>query len=211
MSNSPHLAIIECDSNRLHREGLALAPLLASWATLSGISHAVLTTNSLSELRASVRAAGTFDAAVIIAHGNDDGIAVGRDRLLDAPALARLLGPTGVERLAFVSCQFGRLSNATKLFDGIDSLDEVFASPVNVTKRQALIVAALLAALVDREIATDTVGVIRGIGALVTGGVLLRWERDSIEDTDEAILKDVVVSELAKPALDAIRRFFTGR
>ena len=208
------LLIVECDTAKLRAQGLSCADRVAAAARLLGTVPCVIKSTSTADLLESLRTATTdnvFGAVVLIGHGTEEGIVLAADRaLVRWRELTGWLEAVSPERLAIICCKAGRTLAAHTLFAGLEELEEVYASPLNMNMLQSRAIDFLLPALLDPELDERFIRALQVGKAVFAGGFLFRWTRDAFEEGDEfsdvvaTILEDTLVPA-AKELLDAWR------
>lgn len=207
------LLIIEGDSAKLAAQGLSCADRLARGARLLGAEPVVIKARSTADLldglgRATADA--VFDAVVLIGHGNEDGIVLAPDReLVSCGELAVWLEEVAPERVAFICCKAGRTVAAHTLFDGLEDLSEVYASPLNMNMLQSTAIDFLLPALLNPELDETFIRAVQFGKALLAKGFLFRWTREGFEEGDDisdmlATAFETALVPVAKDLLDRL-------
>lgn len=207
------LLIIEGDTAKLTAQGLSCADRVAAVARLLGHEPVVVKATTVVDLVHQLGQAtenAVYDAVVVIGHGNEDGVCLASDLdLVEWGGLVEWLEPVCPQRLAFISCKAGRTLAARALFDGLDDLEEVFASPLNVSLLQSAAIDFLLPALLDPELDEDFIRFVQWGKALLARGFVFRWTREDHEESDD--LSDIIATVVedafmptAKEILDSI-------
>jgi hypothetical protein len=155
---------MECDSPTLKSQGLSMANEIGTTleACLPVIPHKVLlaasTDDLLHEFAACSTEHRTFKTILVIAHSNQQGLHLTGDRE--------------------VTCQAGRPWPVKLLFNGLPSLNEIYASPFITNREQAEIVNWLLPVVAVGKGRTNGIDqLIRAAGFIATKGVIWRWTR----------------------------------
>lgn len=206
------LLILECDASKLELQGLTCADRVATVARLFGVDAVVVRARTSSQLGADLAAAcehRVFDAVVVIAHGNSGGIKLTEDSdLTDWEALAGWLERLEPRRLAFIACQSARTIASSTLFDSLESLDEVYASPLNMSLTQSHVVDFLLPCLLDGQMSDDWLRWVQAGQLFLGRGLLFRYKREDYENGDEqsdlaaTLFEEHMLPELARAGFD---------
>jgi len=146
---NPSVLVLEPNSEKLCRQKLSLANQVGTEVQRLGFDVQVVQTTTHDELKETLMALAerrrTFHAIVVISHSNEDGIEIARDRAVRGDgfvpwtAFTGYLSPFEPQRLLLVACEAGRSSPAKALFTGLPRLSRVYASPVLMTKAQAML------------------------------------------------------------------------
>ena len=198
------LLIIECDTDRLVAERLSCADRVARAARVLGVEPVIVKATTADDLDGQLEAqAASFGAVVIIGHGNEDGVSLSSDEeLVSWDELVDWLELLYPQRLAFISCKAGRTLAARTLFDGLEHLEEVFASPLNLSLLQSMAIDVLMPALLDPELDEGFIQVVQFLKPVLTGGFLFRWTREGHDESDlVSDLLGTVIEQLVVPGL----------
>ena len=151
-------------------------------ACLPVIPHKVLlaasTDDLLHEFAACSTEHRTFKTILVIAHSNQQGLHLTGDREVTWPIFVNWIGPFAPRSLIFAACQAGRPWPVKLLFNGLPSLNEIYASPFITNREQAEIVNWLLPVVAVGKGRTNGIDqLIRAAGFIATKGVIWRWTR----------------------------------
>lgn len=210
------LLILECDASKLEHQGLTCADRVAAFARLLGVEPVVVKARTMGQVGTDLAAAcenRVFDAVVVIAHGNSDGVKLTEDSdLTDWAALASWLGPLEPLRVAFIACQSARTVASSTLFDALESLDEVYASPLNMSFMQSHGVDFLLPCLLDGRMSDDWLRMVQAGQILLGRGLLFRYTRAEYENGDDqtdlaaTMFEEHVLPDLARAGFEWLTR-----
>jgi hypothetical protein len=210
--------ILQCDSEKLLRDGLSIAAGGASAAQLvqsfSDIHVDVVEgTDERSLAREFAHRSGAaFDVIVVIGHANEAGLQLASDRFAPWSVVAEWLRPFAPRRLVLLACRAGRALPAQILFDELRQLRRVYASPMAVTKATAQLLLAAVPYLVLNRVPNSTL--FRGAQltvAALTGGHLREWTRVEDHRNPTSPLWDVVADVVDPVVRDLNRRVVGGR
>lgn len=185
------LLIIEGDADKLAADGLSQAEIFAEVARqyLGVEAHVIKATDS-GTLCAGLAATQhlMFDNIVFIGHGNAEGFKLlpGDAGFVRWPVLPKYIEALRPHRLLFIACKSGRTPTARDLFDGLPTLQDIFASPINMNRSQAggVTLVALVSVVSGRQIDSTVLLGLRAAHALVTRGLLFHYTRDEHEASD---------------------------
>ncbi len=121
----------------------------------------------------------TFTTILVIAHSNQQGLNLTADRQSTTwPTFVNWVRPFAPRSLIFVACQAGRPWPVKLLFDGLRSLNEIYAPPFITTREQAEIIQLLLPVVALGKGRVDGLDqLIRALGLIATQSVIFRWTR----------------------------------
>jgi len=139
--------VIECDSNTLEAQSLAIGDEIKTEL------QKAFPKNGIDLIKATAKS--NFDreldivlrkyrrpckTVILVGHGNESGIKLTSELFMGWQDLGSILEPFAPEQLIFLACRAGGIAACEILFDSIPSLQEIFASPINVSKTQQDIV-----------------------------------------------------------------------
>lgn len=172
------------------------------------------TAGDLAALLGEVTRESVFDAVVLIAHGSEDGVALASDReLVDWTELIEWLQPLEPQRLALISCKAGRTLAARVLFSGLESLVEVFASPLNMNLLDSQTIDFLMPALLDPHLDGRYIDAVQALQPFITGGMFFRRTRWGHDESDQLtdLLSTLVEEHVVPGLLDAVDDLMSRR
>ena len=120
----------------------------------------------------------TFTTILVIAHSNQQGLNLTADRQSTWPTFVNWVRPFAPRSLIFVACQAGRPWPVKLLFDGLPSLNEIYAPPFITTREQADIIKLLLPVVALGKYPVNGLDqLIRAVGFIATRSIIFRWTR----------------------------------
>jgi hypothetical protein len=137
------LLILECDAPTLASQGLSMAGQLQIVVRLAApkVKTEVVQTSTkedlLSRLGSLKQKQDSFSFIVVIGHSNVSGLNLTSDEHVSWQSFANWIAPFSPQKIALVACQAGRQLPAHALFNGIPTLKEIYAPPINTNKLQA--------------------------------------------------------------------------
>jgi hypothetical protein len=143
--------IIQCDTEKLRKDGLATAGTLAltSKLTLAGSAEVrSVEATTIADLEAQLGALDRpFSTIIIIAHSNEEVIRVGSDKAISWSEFPKLVARFQPRTVVLVGCKAGSMTIASQFFARIESVRDVFGSPVNARRSITKMLVPLLPAL----------------------------------------------------------------
>jgi hypothetical protein len=147
------LLILECDADRLEREGMAMGDQLHKIAQVLPVNNRNLELaliNSQDDLlKAFAKYAVRYSSIkVIVVIGHSDAwsvrISTPNNAVLDWPVVANWFEKLKPQYLVFVACNAGQYPAKAAFFEKLKSLKAMFASPVKISRLQAEIIKILV-------------------------------------------------------------------
>jgi len=179
-----HLLIVECDSARLSADGLNIGSALGD--LVSGMFPDkrifVVRTSTEDALREVLAEAfekyGRFRSILIVGHSNEADLILTEGRRYSWGTVGKWFQIFEPEVLFLAACRAGASVSVRELFKSMNTLRQVYASPITLHKNQTsplafLILTMLAAGRIDEGISIAS----RGASYVVTGGELFRWKR----------------------------------
>jgi hypothetical protein len=181
--------ILECDSDKLSQDDLALGIELLEYAQSFFPRNPIDLVQSFSEADLLENLAALFEAkqsyknVVIIGHSNREGLKLSTDRFISWEGVANWISPFAPHRIMLLACEGGRWLPCSALFDGIPSLKEIFGSPIPVYKdqRYSVLVRVLYILGVKKE-DPDFLSLLQFANLLLTKGLMVQKTRSEYED-----------------------------
>jgi hypothetical protein len=175
--------IVEGDTAKLIQQGLSFAKIVEALARpIAGQVHTIMNTSTLQTMTEYFEArikSSTCDLAVLIGHGNVQGIQFAEDLFLTYEEIATILNPFKPKTILLISCQGGKILPSVALFKGIESLEEVYGSPVNASGAGLALLAFLVPFLLAGVPISNEVRQFAGLlNFFTTGGMVLRLTRE---------------------------------
>jgi hypothetical protein len=188
------LLIIECDAPKLKAQGLSFSEALIRTASLflqDRLIHLIQTKEKEwipTRFAEAKQKASNYSVIAVIGHSDSNGIRLGEDAPYKWELLSDWLKPFRPQKLFLMSCQGGKTEVSKILFRNLDSLKEVYGSPVLLRKPEAIAIAGVaLADLLDAETAEKMFPVAQ-IFSILNKGFIWKIARD---DKDSNIVKGV--------------------
>jgi len=120
----------------------------------------------------------SFTTILVIAHSNQQGLHLTSDHEATWLTFVNWISFFAPRSLIFAACQAGRPWPVKLLFDGLPSLDEIYAPPFIATRKQAEIIKLLLPVVaLGKGRGTRIDQLIRALGFMATQSVIFRWTR----------------------------------
>lgn len=206
----PTVLVLELNTEKLLREKLSLAKHAEEEAQRLGLNVQVVQTTTHDELRWALtnlaEARRIFHFVVVIAHSNEDGIAIARDRVTPGDgfvpwmAFTSYLNLFGTQRLLLVACEAGRSTPAQALFEGLPQLSRAYASPVPMKKAQAkLVLEALPDLLAVNPPSAEKLRWHRFRLGVHAGGQLFEWTTKDMEQPEDHVFFDAWADLVKEP------------
>lgn len=136
--------------------------------------------NLLEQLSRLAAADKLFNHVLVIGHSNQDGIRLTEDRRTTWAGLGRWLEPFKPRRLALIACEAGLGAPVRALFEEIETLNDIYASPFVARKDQMEIFKILMPYLLSAKAVDSTLIALGQLGNLAaTGGWIDHWQREA--------------------------------
>lgn len=184
------LLILECDADKLKSQALAVANDLNNVVRLlpAQLTVEVAFINSEADLRDRfvdyVQRYSSIKLIVVIAHSNREVISIAPDLVLQWQAFGRWVEKFKPKQMVFVACEAGQYPSTRTLFDQVQSLRTIYASPIKTTKEQAEIIKLLVPyLLLSKTQDSELIRVFQILNFLRSGSIVLRCSRRTGEWT----------------------------
>ena len=212
-----HLLIIECDSIRLAADGLnigsAFGHLVRGMFPQKRI--AVVQTSSEARLKEDLADTfakhGRFRSILVVGHSNKTELGLTSNGRYPWSAVANWLQIFEPEFLFLAACEAGGSDSVRDLFKPINTLRQVYASPVKLYKDQTPPLAVLILTLLQNgRIDQDQSSALRLAHYVLTGGELFLWRRNETGPGEElqGRLWDCVAAALDLGPWDLLKSLF---
>mgnify|MGYP006981485431 CR=1 FL=1 len=212
------MLVVHCDSLQLKKDQLHLGSevsIARSAAKLLSNFEAVVTVidgTNRDSLIVDLAGLGDrqFDVVYMVGHSNATGLRIASDPdvgFIGWDELCDYLRPFKPRRLVLAACQAGRFPAAKALFDGVGSLQQIVASPVNASKNHARLLLSVATITMDAPIPVELLRICQGIGT-VLGGQLRYWGREDMNDPSGQLFD--LASDLLQPGVRYIADVLTG-
>lgn len=142
-----------------------------------------------------------YDVVLVVGHSSLEGLRLARDRKSRWHAVARWLKPFSPRVIVLAGCEGGRWVPSKTLFDGLNSLKEIYGTPVLSTQPQLqaleLLVVFLLA---GGKVSVEWLPLAQAAAFALTDGVIFRQTREEFRSSGlaEAATWTVLESVLRK-------------
>jgi hypothetical protein len=180
----PSLLILECDSEKLTRQSLSVAgELLAAVRVITPqVATVLVQTTSQNDLLQKLARCkedhDRFSLIVVIGHSNSTGIRLTAENGVSWSSFAKWTETFEPKKMVLLACRAGQMLPAGALFDGIPSLDEIYASPTYITKEQCRLVVLLILYLLGvKSQEPEILRLIQLLNFMLTLGGVFRWTR----------------------------------
>lgn len=207
------LLILECDSDKLTQQNLAMGGELRSHAKLAFPRNPIDFVQSYSEadllekLVALLETKQLYKNIVIIGHSNRSGLQISADRFNKWEGVADWIKLFEPHRVILLACEAGQWLPCAALFDSISTLKEIFGSPLPAHKNQQYIVLLrVLHILGASKEDSDLIRLMQFGNFLLTKGVMFRQTRAEYERGGDEEGK--IWTDLAEPLLKQIMERF---
>jgi len=178
------LLILECDADKLKSQALAVANELNSVVRLlpAQLTVELAFINSEADLKEKfvdyAQKYSSIKLIVVIAHSNRDVISIAPDLVLQWHAFGRWVEKFKPKQMVFVACEAGQYPSTRTLFDQMQSLRTIYASPIKTTKEQAEIIKLLVPyLLLSKAQDPELIRIFQILNFLRSGSIILRCSR----------------------------------
>jgi hypothetical protein len=182
------LLILECDADLLARQSLSMANdidkivrilpkrLSVEVAFIKTKEELLETFADLSQKYRGIK------LIVAIAHSNSQVISLAPGMVIGWGAFGEWIKPFNPQKLVFIACKAGQFPPTRTLFDEVEKLTEIYASPVELWKHQVEAMMLLIPyLLMAQKIDPDLITVGQAISFMRHGGIILRCRRRQTE------------------------------
>jgi len=182
-----HLLIIECDSAKLASQGLHLGRAFSEFvkAVLPKKRIAIVPTSTEKKLNEDLAKVfeqyGCFRTVLIVGHSNAAGLVLtaDSDSLRPWATVGRWVSIFRPELLFLAACEAGQSEAVRNVFDSVDTLRQIYGSPVTLYKMHTAPMGVILFMLLSRgKINPELAKALRIAHYMLTGGQLFRWRRN---------------------------------
>jgi hypothetical protein len=178
------LLILECDADKLNSQSLAVASELNHVIRLLPVKLTVELAfiNSEADIRERfvdyAQRYSSIKLIVVIAHSNREVISVAPDLVLQWQVFGRWVEKFKPKQMVFVACEAGQYPSTQTLFDQMESLRTIYASPIKTSKEQAEIIKLLVPYLMlSKTQDSELIRVFQILNFLRSGSIILRCSR----------------------------------
>jgi hypothetical protein len=214
--------VIECDSQKLASQGLHLGTAFgqAVRTMFPNKRIAIVRTSTEDNLRAVLANVfeeyGRFRTILIVGHSNPNELMLTGEGCRPWATVGQWLKIFEPEFLFLAACEAGRSAAVRHVFDSVDSLRQVYASPVTLYKVHTAPLGVLIYMLLaNGKINPEQSQAFRAVHYIVSGGQLYRWRRTESGPGQELTGKlwDTVGNALNFGPWNLLERLFpqTGR
>lgn len=201
------LLIIECNAPKLKAQGLSFSETLISVASTllkDRLIHVIQAGEKEfipTQFAKAEEKARNYSVIAVIGHSNSEGIWFSEKELYKWEPFTNWLKPFHPQKLFLMSCQGGKTEVSRILFRNLDSLREVYGSPVLLTKSEAMTIAGVaLADLLNAKTAIEIFPIAQIISILNKGFI---WK---VERGDEADIGRELTEEFIRRLQNFIRK-----
>lgn len=181
--------IIECDSCTLATQNLAIGDEIKTAIQIAFPRNGIdlIKANDQNNFERELDAVlGKYKnpckTIILIGHSNESGIRLLSKLSSGWQELGAIIEPFQPEQLIFLACRAGDVSACEILFDNIPSLQQIFASPVNVPKsQQYIVIQKVLYTLSTQKENHLIVNLLQTVNALMTKEWMFSRTRDEHE------------------------------
>ena len=176
--------ILECDAERLELDGISMARDVSSMVerllptARRDLVQVTTEQKLLVDFADRATRGNRYDVVLVIGHSSLKGLTLARDRRSRWPAVARWLEPFSPRVIVLAGCEGGRWLPSKTLFDGLNSLKEIYGTPVLSTQPQLqaleLLVVFLLA---GGKPSVEWIPLAQAAAFALTDGVIFRHTR----------------------------------
>jgi hypothetical protein len=179
------LLIIECNSEGLARDAMNLGTLFGKIMSvgLQGKRIALVQTSAIAKVKDQLDAAfasfGTFRSILIVGHSDATALDLAKDGSAAWGDVGRLLKRFRPKHLFLAACEAGRSEAVREIFESVDALEEIYASPVPLLKIHTAPMAVLIWMLLTKGKLTAEESAGLRIASFITWGVQTycwRWD-----------------------------------
>ena len=185
------LLIVQCDADKLERDGVGFSSRLKDIATACAPRAIVRRIRVTSQesfqlgLLEALQEVGSFDIVAVETHSNQQGLILGPNFRLTWEKFAEWLKPLSPRKALLVGCQAGRWLPSEALFNRIETLKEIYGSPVIATEPQFACFNVLVPLLLNNaRLSKNEHRVMQAIQFLANGGIIFRQLRKEFERDD---------------------------
>jgi hypothetical protein len=201
-----HLLIIECDSQGLASGGMHLASAFEPEIRRLFPNKRIVLVRTFTErqLRADladvIEKYGRFRAVLMIGHSNPSELMLTGEGCCPWATVGRWIEKFEPELLFLVACEAGQSTAVRDLFGSVESLRQIYASPVALYREHAASLAVLVfMLLVKGKINPRLSKALRFAHYVQSGGQVYRWKRDETGPGQE---RTAMIWDAASKALD---------
>ena len=202
------LLIIECNAPKLKAQGLSFSETLIRSASLvlsDNLIYLIQTKDRKlipTQFAEAKQKSSNYSAITIIGHSNSNGIWLGENVPYKWESLSNWLKPFHPQKLFLMSCQGGKTEISKILFKNIDSLKEIYGSPVLLSKSEAITIAGyILADLLDTKSAKNMFPVAQIISVLNKGFIWKIARGDEESNITKEFTENIIMGLSPKRAV----------
>lgn len=178
------LLILECDADLLARQSLSVANDINAMVRILpkrlSVEVALIKTRDdlLEKFADYYKKYRAIKLVVVIAHSNNQVISLAPGMVIEWSAFAEWMKPFSPQKLVFIACKAGQFPSTRNLFDELEKLTEIYASPVELWIHQVEAMKLLIPyLLLARKIDGDLITIGQAISFMRHGGIILRCRR----------------------------------
>jgi hypothetical protein len=122
-----------------------------------------------------------FNTILLVGHSNPQGLQLADGVFRQWAVVANWLAPFKPKTILLVACSGARFEGARALFEGLNSLRDLYGSPIELTSQQTIpLTVATLASLAGKPLSKDVNASIQAVNFMLTRGVSYHWSRDEV-------------------------------
>lgn len=176
--------ILECDAERLELDGISMARDVHSVverllpAVRRDLVQVTTEHKLLTDFADRATRGNKYDVVLVVGHSSLEGLALARDRRSRWPVVARWLEPFSPRVVVLAGCEGGRWLPSKALFDGLNSLNEIYGTPVLSTQPQLRALELLVVFLsAGGKVSAEWLRWAQATAFALTDGVIFRQTR----------------------------------
>jgi hypothetical protein len=176
--------IVECDSMKLQQQGLAVGREIYTYIRTLLPRNPIHLVESHTQAKLLEELANVFESRlpfrtiVVVGHSNREGLQLSSDAFVGWEAVGRFLSPFAPRRVLLLACGAGQSYPSNSLFDTVETLDEIFASPIPTRKNQQYVLLGKLLHVLFAKKENRQINQLMQLGNLMlTGGIMYHRSR----------------------------------
>lgn len=178
------ILILECDAEKLASQSLSMSEEIEQIARMFALNADVEVVKATTEehlLSSFARLSENkryFNIVVVIGHSNSSDLVLTSDRVVGWNVFAKWIDIFLPKKLLFIACKSGNFSVAEEVFGQIKTLKEIYAPPIDTTKRQSKVMKILIPILLNgKSLNQDEIFLGQIVNLIITGGITWHWTK----------------------------------